>query len=334
MTARLVTSLKTLTAVLALCALIGAVTGCSGGRHDTIQLRLGHVNSATDPWQTSAQEFADLVNQNSGGSVEVKVYPGAQLGGDRDMVEGMQIGSVDFTLVAGVLSSVEPAMTMLEIPYMFTSQQALNRALAGPGGQQLSEDLLEKGIRNLAWLDRGPRELTANREIITPAQLDGAKIRVPEIPASIDAWRAMGANPTPMAFSEVYGALQQGVIDGQENPYAIIASSNLFEVQRYVMQTDHVYGYVMLAMSERAWNRLSPDQQKVVTEAAETVRSHHNERTAADEQKYQDTLRENGMAFVEVDKDAFRQAVRPVHQHYAQEFGQQLYDDLVASNDS
>ncbi|MGV0745058.1 TRAP transporter substrate-binding protein [Mycolicibacterium sp. XJ870] len=334
MTWRPTASPKLLTTVLTLCALMIAATGCSGGRHDTVQLRLGHVNSATDPWQTSAQEFADLVNENSRGTVEVKVYPGAQLGGDRDMVEGMQIGSVDFTLVAGVLSSVEPAMTMLEIPYMFTSQQALNKALDGPGGQRLSEDLLEKGIRNLAWLDRGPRELTANREIVSPAQLDGAKIRVPEIPASIDAWRAMGANPTPMAFSEVYGALQQGVIDGQENPYAIIESSNLFEVQRYVMQTDHVYGYVMLAMSEDTWGRLSSEQQQVVTEAAKTVRARHNERTAADEQKYQDELRENGMTFVQVDKNAFRQAVRPVHEHYAQQFGQRLYDDLVASNDS
>lgn len=334
MTARKAGWRKLLVALLSLSALVAAVAGCSGGRHDTIQLRLGHVNSATDPWQTSAQEFADLVNENSGGAIEVQTYPGAQLGGDRDMVEGMRIGSVDFTLVAGVLSSVVPAMTMLEIPYMFTSQQALNQGLAGPGGQQLSESLLEKGIRNLAWLDRGPRELTANREIKTPAQLNGAKIRVPEIPASIDAWQAMGANPTPMAFSEVYGALQQGVIDGQENPYAIIESSNLFEVQRHVMQTDHVYGYVMLAMSERAWKRLTAEQQQLVTDAAEQVRADHNERTAADEQSYRETLRKQGMTFVEVDKGAFRQAVAPVHRHYAQQYGQQLYDDLVAANES
>lgn len=313
---------------------LSALVGCSGGRHDTIELRLGHVNSSTDPWQTSAEEFADLVNENTDGAVEVQVFPGAQLGGDRDMVEGMQIGSVDLTLVAGVLSSVEPAMTMLEIPYMFTSQESLNKALDGPGGQQLSEGLLEKGIRNLAWLDRGPRELTANRPITNPGELDGAKIRVPEIPAAIDAWQAMGANPTPMAFSEVYGALQQGVIDGQENPYAIIESSTLYEVQRYVMQTDHVYGYVMLAMSEDAWDKLSPEQRDVVVEAARTVRQNHNARTAADEQKYQAELKEQGMTFVEVDRNAFREAVKPVHEHYAQEFGQELYDKLVAANDS
>jgi TRAP-type C4-dicarboxylate transport system substrate-binding protein len=193
---------------------------------------------------------------------------------------------------------------------------------------------LEKGIRNLAWLDRGPRELTANRPITNPSELDGAKIRVPEIPAAIDAWQAMGANPTPMAFSEVYGALQQGVIDGQENPYAIIESSTLYEVQRYVMQTDHVYGYVMLAMSDLAWDKLSPEQRDVVAEAAHTVRQNHNERIAADEQKYQAALKEHGMTFVEVDRNAFRKAVEPVHEHYAQEFGQDLYDNLVASNDS
>lgn len=325
--------MKAVLAILAAVVLVFA-TGCSGGRHDTIQLRLGHVNSATDPWQTSAQEFADLVNAGTDGKVEVQVFPGAQLGGDRDVVEGMQIGSVDLTLVAGVLSSVVPAITMLEIPYMFTSQAALNRALEGPGGDELSQMLLDKRIRNLAWLDRGPRELTANREITTPDQLDGAKIRVPEIPASIDAWRAMGANPTPMAFSEVYGALQQGVIDGQENPYAIIESGTLYEVQQFVMRTDHVYGYVMLAMSDRAWNRLSPEQQEIVTEAANTVRANHNKRTADDEAALEKELRDQGMTFVEVDKEAFRQSVQPVHQQYAQQYGQELYDNLVASNDS
>lgn len=334
MTTRMTRRLKLATAVLTLSTLVTATTGCAGGRHDTIQLRLGHVNSVNDPWQVSAEEFAELVNENSGGAIDIQVYPGAQLGGDRDMVEGMQIGSVDLTLVAGVLSSVVPAMTMLEIPYMFTSQQALNEGLDGPGGQQLSEELLDKGIRNLAWLDRGPRELTANREITVPTQLNGAKIRVPEIPASIDAWRAMGANPTPMAFSEVYGALQQGVIDGQENPYAIIESANLAEVQRFIMQTDHVYGYVMLAMSDRAWNRLSPEQQEIVTEAARTLRDNHNDRVIADEEEYEAALRDQGMTFVEVDREAFRQSVQPVHERYAEQFGRELYENLVAANES
>jgi tripartite ATP-independent transporter DctP family solute receptor len=314
-------------ALLAVGALV-LTAGCGGGRHDTVELRLGHVNSVTDPWQTSSEEFARLVRERSGGTVDVQVFPSAQLGGDRDMVEGMRIGSVDLTLVAGVLSSVEPAMTMLEIPYMFPSQAALNEALDGPGGQRLSAGLLEKGIRNLAWLDRGPRELTANRPITNPTELDGAKIRVPEIPASIDAWRAMGANPTPMAFSEVYSALQQGVIDGQENPYAITASANLGDVQRYVMETDHVYGYVMLAMSEHAWDRLSPEQRQVVADAAAVVRRNHNARTAADEERHKATLQQKGMTFVEVDRDAFRRAVTPVHEQYAREFGQELYNML------
>jgi TRAP-type transport system periplasmic protein len=324
---------RLLAVLLAVSALI-LTAGCSGGRHDTVELRLGHVNSVTDPWNTSSEEFARLVEERSGGSIDVQVFPNAQLGGDRDMVEGMRIGSVDFALVAGVLSSVEPAMTILEIPYMFTSQDALNAALEGPGGQQLTAALQEKGIRNLAWLDRGPRELTANRPVTRPEELDGAKIRVPEIPASVDAWRAMEANPTPMAFSEVYGALQQGVIDGQENPYAIVSSANLFEVQKYVMETDHVYGYVMLAMSEHAWERLTPEQRQVVTEAAQIVRQDHNRRVAADEEEYKAMLKDKGMTFVEVDRDAFRRAVQPVHEHYAQQFGQELYDMLVASNAS
>lgn len=237
------------------------LTAACGIGDDTVLLRMGHVNAADDPWQVSSEEFAAEVAERSNGQIEIQIYPGSQLGGDRDMVEGMQIGSVDLSLVAGVLSSVEPSMAMLEVPYMFDSTESLEQALAGPGGQQLSDALLERRIRNLAWLNRGPRELTLGREITTPEELDGAKIRTPEIPASLDAWRAFGANPTPMAFNEVYGALQQGVIDGQENPLAIIESANLAEVQGYVMETDHVYGYVMLAMSDRAWEELTHDRQ-------------------------------------------------------------------------
>jgi TRAP-type transport system periplasmic protein len=319
--------------VLAAAAPLALTAGCSGGAHEVVELRLGHVNSATDPWQVSAEEFAAEVEERSGGSIEVQVFPGSQLGDDRDMVEGMRIGSVDLAMVAGVLSSVEPEMTVLEIPYMFTSQDALRAALDGPGGQELSAGLLDKGIRNLAWLDRGPRELTADREITTPDQLDRAKIRVPEIPASIDAWQAMGANPTPMAFSEVYGALQQGVIDGQENPYAIIQSGNLAEVQKYVMETDHVFGYVMLAMSDDAWGELSPEQQDAITGAAESVRESHNARVVSDEEQYRRDLEAAGMTFVPVDKEAFRQSVQPVLAKYADQYGQDLFDQLEAFNE-
>lgn len=309
------------------------LTAACGIGDDTVLLRMGHVNAADDPWQVSSEEFAAEVAERSNGQIEVQVFPGSQLGGDRDMVEGMQIGSVDLSLVAGVLSSVEPSMALLEVPYLFDSIDSLEQALDGPGGQRLSDSLLERDIRNLAWLNRGPRELTLDREIRTPEELAGAKIRTPEIPASLEAWRAFGANPTPLSFNEVYGGLQQGVIDGQENPLAIIESGNLAEVQGYVMETDHVYGYVMLAMSDRAWRELTPEQQQILTDAAAVVRDNHNARVLQDEETYRELLEAAGMTFVEVDQEAFREASLPVQQRFADEYGQDLYDELVAFND-
>lgn len=296
-----------------------------------VVLKLGHVAAADpkDNWQAGAVEFARLVEQKSKGDVKVQVFPSSQLGNDRDMAEGMRLGSVDFSLNAGVLSNFEPRLGLLEIPYIFRDPEHMRKVLNGPVGQQLADSLQKAGIRILGWWERGPRELTANKPIKTPADVKGMKIRVPEIPVSVDAWRAFGANPTPMTFGEVYSGLQQKVIDGQENPLAIINSAKLHEVQKYVNKTNHVYGYVALAMSDKTWQKLTPEQRNAITEAAKEATAFENKLVWENETQLAKELQGKGMQFVEVDLKAFIDAAKPVHEKYAQKLGKDLYESIV-----
>lgn len=325
--------LLTVTMLLSACSKPASTDSSKAGTTSdagkVITLKLGHVQSTEDNWHKGALKFAELVSQKTNGSVKVEVFPSSQLGNDRDMIEGMRMGSVDFTLVAGVLSNFEPKMALLELPYIFRDVNHMRAALNGEVGKELSDSLLKSGVRNLGWWERGPRELTINKEVKSIADLKGIKIRVPEIPASLDAWRAFGANPTPMAFGDVYTGLQQKVIDAEENPLAVIASAKFNEVQKYVVLTNHVYGYVMLAMSEKTFEKLTPDQQKAVMEAGKEATAYENKLVWDSEDQLAKDLKAKGMQFLTIDTKPFIEAVRPVQEKYAEKYGKDLYEKII-----
>jgi len=328
-----------------LSAMLVAIVGCGGAQQpaengtadngsaapqETVKLRLGHIAGEADAWHHGALKFAELVKEKSGGTVEIEVFPSSTLGNDRDLIEGMQLGSVDFALVAGVLSNFHQPMSILELPYLFRDQSHLEKVLYGDVGAQLKQDLLDNAqIRGLEFWVRGPRELTANRAINSVEDLKGLKIRVPEIPASIAAWEAMGATPTPMAFGEVYSSLQTGVIDAQENPLAFINSNKLLEVQDYVMLTNHVYGYVMLTMSDMTYQKLNEEQRKAVEEAALEAREFENKLVAEQETQLVQQFRDNGTTVIELDTAPFMEKAKTVHAEFAAKYGQELYDSIV-----
>lgn len=295
-------------------------------------LRLGHITNESDAWHLGAKKFAELVEEKTNGSVVVELYPSSTLGNDRDLIEGMQLGSIDFALVAGVLSNFYEPYSILELPYLFKDNEHLEKVLYGEVGNQLKEDLLENAqIRGLEFWVRGPRMLTANREITSADQLSGLKIRVPEIPASIAAWEAMGATPTPMAFGEVYSSLQTGVIDAQENPLALIESSKFSEVQDYLMLTNHVYGYVQLTMSDLTYQKLTDNQQKAVEEAAKEATEFENSLVYELEEELLQKLKDAGMNVVEPDVNSFASEAKKVHNKFADESQnhRKLYDSIV-----
>lgn len=310
----------------------GNTGAAAGGASQPVKLKLGHIAGEQDPWNLGAKKFAELVNQKTNGSVQIDIYPSSTLGNDRDLIEGMQLGSVDFALVAGVLSNFYEPYSILELPYLFRDREHMLKVLYGSVGDKLKEDLLANAqIRGLQFWERTPRQLTANKQIAKPADLNGLKIRVPEIPASIAAWKAMGATPTPMAFSEVYSSLQTGVIDAQENPIALIESAKLNEVQKYMINTKHVFGYVMLTMSDITYKKLSPEQQKAVEEAAKEATEYENKIVYEQEAELLKKVTAAGMQIVDIDPAPFAELAKTVHAEFANksEAGKALYESIV-----
>lgn len=307
-------------------------SGNAGKADKAVTLKLGHIAGEDDPWNLGAKKFAELVNEKSDGTVKVDVYASSTLGNDRDLIEGMQLGSVDFALVAGVLSNFYEPYSILELPYLFRDKEHMEKVLYGDVGKQLKKDLLTNTqVRGLQFWERTPRELTANKKITKPSDLNGIKIRVPEIPASIAAWKAMGATPTPMAFSEVYSSLQTGVIDAQENPIALIESSKLQEVQKYLINTNHVYGYVMLTMSDSTYSKLSKKQQKAVEEAAKEATEYENKIVFEQEKELLKKVKDAGMEVVDVDTKPFMEKAKSVQKEFANksEADKKLYESIV-----
>ncbi|WP_240689238.1 TRAP transporter substrate-binding protein [Ammoniphilus sp. YIM 78166] len=302
------------------------------GAQQPVKLKLGHIAGENDPWNLGAKKFAELVKEKTNGTVEVDVYPSSTIGNDRDLIEGMQLGSVDFALVAGVLSNFYEPYAILELPYLFRDKEHMEKVLYGPVGDKLKADLLASAnIRGLQFWERTPRQLTANKKVTTPEELKGIKIRVPEIPASIAAWEAMGATPTPMAFGEVYSSLQTGVIDAQENPVALIESSKINEVQKYLINTNHVYGYVMLTMSDLTYNKLTPEQQQAIEEAAKEATTYENEIVYEQEKEVLKKLTDAGMEIVDVDTAPFMEKAKTVHPNFANksDAAKELYESIV-----
>ncbi|TFJ92221.1 TRAP transporter substrate-binding protein [Lentibacillus salicampi] len=296
---------------------------------DVTTLRLGHIQNESHAWHQGSEKFAELVGEKTNGSVQVEIYPSSTLGSDRDLVEGMQIGSVDFALVAGVMSNFHQPYALLELPYMFQDLEHLESFLYGDAGEQLQADTLQKtGVRGLEFWIRGPRQLTTNKLVESPADLEGIKIRTPNIEASVEGWTAMGANPTPMNFSEVYSSLQTGVIDAQENPVSFSTNAQIQEVQDYLVKTNHVYGYVQLLMSDKTYQKLNSSEQQAVEEAALEARQYQNELVFQEEEEALQVMKDAGVEVVEVDTAPFEELVQPVHDRLADEYGRDLYETI------
>ncbi|MCB8839967.1 TRAP transporter substrate-binding protein [Aurantimonas sp. VKM B-3413] len=291
-------------------ALAAGVTSASiiRARAATRTLKLGHLANEENSWHKASLKFAEEVKQRTNGEIEVQVFPNEQLGKETDLIKGLQLGTVDFTITGESLQNWTPYAALLAVPYAIRDLDQMKTVVDGQIGEKIAKAIQEKAhLVPLTWFVRGPRELTSNRPIKTPADLNGLKMRVPNVPLFVSFWEALGAKPTPLAFSEVFTALQSHVIDAQENPLALIQSASFYEVQEYVNMTDHVLSWIYLAGGERTMKKLTEDQQKAVREAAKVAQDFERQLFLADEKKFRDQLQKEGMTFVEVDKEAFAQ---------------------------
>lgn len=311
-----------------LCAAAGFLAASAGAVQAKVTLKVGHVFASDHPWQIALTGMAKDVAEATQGEVVIQVYPSAQLGGDREVAEGLGLGTVEMGLFGtGALQVLDKRLIVEELPYAWPTREHAYRALDGKLGEALAGVLKEKKITTLSWWESGYRHITNSvRPIEKPEDLKGVKLRVPEAELRIDTFRQLGASPTPMPFSEVFTALQQRVVDGQENPLATIHASKFYEVQKHLALSGHIWGSAVLTISDRAWNKLTDDQKKIVKDAAEKWKLEERRMIAESDSKLLGELEKAGMQVTRPDAAAFQEAVAPVWTQYEAQFGRELID--------
>jgi tripartite ATP-independent transporter DctP family solute receptor len=285
---------------------VAAVMMGSSAMAAEMTLKLGHLANEQNAWHKAAVKFGEEVSTLTDGRIDVQVFPNETLGKEIDLINGMQLGSVDMTITGESLQNWAPMAALLAVPYAYPALEDMDAVASGEIGDRIEQQIVEKArIRPIAYFARGPRNLTSNREIKSPDDLNGLKLRVPNVPLFVDVWKSLGAQPTPMAFSEVFTSLQAGTIDAQENPLALIDSASFNEVQKFVNKTEHVRSWIYLTISEITWNKLSDADKDAVMEAAKRAQAFERALFVADEDRLTQELQAKGMTFVDVDKQAF-----------------------------
>ena len=306
---------------------------CSGALYAAdITLKLGHLANEDNSWHKGSLKFAEEVKALTKGTVEVKVFANDALGKEMDLINGMQLGTVDMQITGESLQNWAPKAALLAVPYAFKNMAEMDKAVNGPLGEEIKKEIIEKAkIVPLTYFARGPRNLTSNKPIKSVDDVKGLKMRVPNVPIFMQFWRGVGAQPTPMAFGEVFTSLQTGVIDAQENPLALIKSASFFEVQKYVNRTEHVRSWIYLAIGQKSYNKLNADQKAALQEAAKRAQAYERQLYLADEKKLEAELKAKGMTFVETDQSGFakkaKEAVLASSKEELKPIIQKLYAD-------
>lgn len=298
-------------------------TEAAASSDEQVTIKLGHIQAESDVWHLASEVLAEKAAEYSNGTINIEIYPNSTLGGDRDMAEGMQMGTVDMALIAGVLSNFDDSISLLEIPYIFHSDEEFEKIVYGDCGDEIAQNVLDSsGIRILDWWERGPRLITSSKPINSLADAKGLKIRLPEIKAMQEVFTAWGMAPTTMSWSEVYTSLSQGVIDAQENPIPFFYSGSIYEVNKYIADTKHKYEYVCVTMADSTWNKLSPAQQEALQKACDDATAYHNEnvkKIAEDDLK--DMEENHGVTVTEPDTSEFIAIADEVAPKYAESIG-------------
>jgi len=297
-------------------------------------LNFAHSTAQNSHYSMGVQAFGKKLSELSGGKYEIREQAAGALGGERDVIEGLQIGSVELTISStGPLGNFVPEALVLDLPFLFKDYASARGVLDGEIGQELLAKVSENNLVALAWSENGFRHITnSNRPINTPADLQGLKIRTMENPVHMEAFRAAGASPTPMAFPEVFAALQQNVIDGQENPIPVITASKFWEVQNNLTLTGHVYSPAIILAAPSLWDGLSDEEKGWFQEAAKVAVEATRAKVEADEANGVALLRQNGMNVVEtVDQAAFQQAVAPAYDRFKAKYGDEMLKRIQAA---
>lgn len=278
----------------------------------------------------AAERFRDLVAERTDGEVEVRIFPNNQLADDVQALQQMQFGAIEGGIIpTAKMSGFEPAMQLPDLPFLFPTPEIAHKFLDSDVGDRLLGTLEDDGVVGVTFWESGFKQFTCNNAIETPDDFEGRKVRVMESPMLVEQFRSMGASAVPIAFSETYTALQQGVVDCQENPLVSIVNMRFYEVQSHVVISNHAYlGYALL-FSKRWLDQLDPETRQIVVDTAREVTEFQREETARREEKLLETIEESDATVTHLpdeNRGAFEDATRPVHEMFRDDIGSDLLD--------
>jgi len=312
-----------------LAAALAVLTGAPAAAQETLKMNISV--SQNSHYGVAVDAFAREVEKRTNGRYKVQNFYSGALGAERESIEAVQLGTLDLTMTStGPVPNFVPEVAILDIPFLFRDYAHARATLDGPIGQELLAKFPSKGIVALAWGENGFRHMTNNkRSVVLPDDLKGLKMRTMENPVHIQAYKQFGIIPTPMAFTEVFTALQQGTVDGQENPLSVISAAKFVQVQKYITLTGHVYSPALILMNKAKWDSLSAADKQAFTEAAKEAVKANRARIDDDERRVVAELKSGGMTVVEVvDKSKFQAALQPTFVEFGKKFGQDNIDKI------
>jgi len=298
-----------------------------------VEIKLGHVGEPGSLFQVSADEFAKRANAKLAGKAKVVTFGSSQLGSDKEMIQKLKLGTLDMALPSTVMSSEVDLFGVFEMPYLVRDRAHMGRIEKELFWPKLAPEADKKGLLVLAVWENGYRHITnSKRPIKVPADLKGIKLRVPEGKWRLKMFQAYGANPSPMKFSELFTALQTGVMDGEENPFTQIYSAKLQEVQKYLSLSAHVYTPAYLIVGKSHWNSLPADVRRVLEETAKETQAFVYDYATKDDTALLAKLKQSGMQVNDVDQDAFVAASKPIYEEFGKEVpgAKEVIDRAVA----
>jgi tripartite ATP-independent transporter DctP family solute receptor len=305
-------------------ACLSLALGTSALAQQPTVLKIGYATSKESHYGVGSATFCDEVEKGTQGRFKCQHFANSALGGEREQIEAIQLGTQDLLNTStGPVGNFVPEVKIVDIPFLFRDYDHARKVMDGPIGQDILTKFPSKGIVALAWTENGFRHMTnSKRDIVKPSDAAGLKMRTMENKVHMDGYRTFGILPTPMAFPELFGALQQGTVDGQENPIPVILASKFSQVQKHLSLTGHVYSPALLLLSPKVWNKLSDADKKVFVEAAKKASIAQRKKVNDDENNGIAQLEKDGMKVTKtVDGAAFREALKPAYVSYAKEFG-------------
>lgn len=332
MTHRIHTTLIALAAALLSAGSLSAAAADFKDRN----IKVSHVVPRDHPFQIGVERYAELVSAKTGGKMKMRGFPDGQLGAELQSISATQGGVIEMSLVStAATASVVKEFGVIDLPFLFNDTKEVDLVLDGAIGRKLLDRLPEKGLMGLCYFETGFRHLTNSRRPVARLEdIKGLKIRTIQNPVFLDVFNTLGANATPMAFTEVYNALESHAIDGQETPYSNIHGNRFFEVQKYVSSTGHIYGAAVILVSKKFWDQLSGDEQKVLQESCAPARDHQRRYSRDNDPKLLAELKAKGMVYTEItpaERNRMREALNPVYQKYSKTLGEDIVNQTLSA---